>query len=105
MATFARVTDTQFRGWVLQGRSVMWIAHVTGCTVEQVRARKAALWQEARQRSNMTPPTPEEIEQRAAEIRAKWSDAEWYRRAGRSAPVETTVVPVSCLTPRGRGRR
>jgi hypothetical protein len=101
---YAHVTDTQFRCWVLKGRSPLWIAKVTGLSVAAVKARKAALWQEAQEKSNTLPPTPEEIEQRAAECRAKWSDSEWARQECRQ-PVEVTVVPESSLTSLVPGRR
>lgn len=34
-------------------------------------------------------PTPEQIAERAAEIRARWSDDEHYRRAGLEPPTWT----------------
>lgn len=105
-APFARVTDTQFRAWILRGRSVQAIAAALGCTREEVIARRDRLWKEAQQKSALGPPTPEEIEQRAAECRAKWTESQERRAAGCSSEgVEITVVPESFLAPHGRGWR
>lgn len=105
-APFARVTDTQFRAWILKGRSVQAIAAALGCTREEVIARRDRLWKEAQEKSASEPPTPEEIEAGCLEAQARWSEEERRRRAGcRSQGVEIDVVPASCLTPRVRGFR
>jgi hypothetical protein len=101
---YAHVTDTQFRSWVLKGRSPLWIAKVTGLSVAEVKARKAAWYRDIAEKAKLPLPTPEEIEQRAAECRAKWSDAEWARQECRPH-VEATVVPESSLTSLVPGRR
>jgi ubiquitin len=101
---FAHVTDTQFRSWILKGRSPLWIARVTGLSVAEVKARKAQWYQDIAEKAKQPLPTPEEIEQRAAECRAKWSDSEWQRQECRQ-PVEVTVVPESSLTSLVPGRR
>ena len=105
-APFARVTDTQFRAWILRGRSVQAIAAALGCTREEVIARRDRLWKEAQEKSALGPPTPEEIEAGCLEAQAKWSEEERLRRAGcRSPGVEIDVVPESFLAPHGRGWR
>lgn len=43
-------------------------------------------------------PTPEEIAERAAEVREEWSEAEHYRRSGFRAPAwlgDAGPVPVA----------
>ena len=65
------------------------IAADVGLTTQQVQLRIKAIWQASeRESSTRRPddPTPEEIAERAAECRARWSETDFLVRRGLAVP-------------------
>jgi len=65
------------------------IAADVGLTTQQVQLRIRAIWQASeRESSTRRPddPTPEEIAERAAECRARWSETDFLVRRGLAVP-------------------
>lgn len=59
------------------------------------RMRRLGVGREEFKECDFTSPTPEEIEVRSAEVRAKWTPAERSRRAGAIAPQRCSMQSFS----------
>ena len=65
------------------------IAADVGLTPAQVELRIRAIWQASERKSSVRrpdDPTPEEIEERAAEERQRWSETDYLVRRGLAVP-------------------
>jgi len=84
--------DRRIRAMRCRRYTVEQIAEDTGLTPKQVQLRITAIWQASeRESSTRRPddPTPEEIAERAAWCRSRWTEHDWAVRSGSSvAPVE-----------------
>lgn len=93
----AHVPDRMFRRWRRQGWSVRRISRHTGLPTSVILRRISEIWRDTYRRSVVfTDPSPEEILERAAEIRREWSPAVLKRReVGASREWKPIVVPDS----------
>lgn len=85
-------TDIRIRAMVVRRYPRERIAAEVGLTLDELRQRIARIWRTnyhtqvaatgRMPQERLADPTPEEIAERAAEVRQSWSEAEHRRRAG-----------------------
>jgi hypothetical protein len=91
------VTDSQIKGWRLQGYSLERIASACQTTTCAISHRILRIWQ--REQNRDPDPDEDEIARRCAEIQREWSELERQRReVGRSQEWRPAVVHASVLT-------
>jgi len=81
--------DRRIRAMRCRRYSVEQIAADVGLTPGQVELRIRAIWQASERESSVRrpdDPTPEEIAERAAECRQRWSETDYLVRRGLAVP-------------------
>ena len=82
--------DRRIRAMRVRRYSLDEIAADTGLTPQQVASRITMIWQKAEadcQQPAWGDPTPQEIAERAAEIRERWSEHDYRVRSGTPEPA------------------
>jgi len=90
--------DRRIRAMRCRRYTVRQIADDVGLTPGQVELRIRAIWQASERESSVRrpdDPTPQEIAERAAECRQRWSETDYLVRRGLAVPSGRQCVATS----------